>query len=478
VPKKPIAAAAYTRISSDPQGRRLGVDRQREALELLAKHLGWTIAEVYEDNDTSASKVGPRAGYDAMLAACERGERDGVLVLNVDRLTRSLSQFASFMAWRERHGVPFATTEGDNTETSGGRQVLGIKAVLAQGEAERISERVRASLEQRARRGQRHGGGDRSYGYEADGVTVIPHEAAVIRECAERILAGDSLRSVVNDLNARGVPTAGARKRRGAEPASEQPSVWVSSTLRRMLRSPRLVGRVVHRGEVVKENAWPAILTEGQHEGLVRLFEDRRVGTRGGQHVYLGTGGLVRCGLCGGPMNGRPRNGVRHYACNARPGTDYCGRLRVVAEPLEAELAERVFVALDSPRFADAVGQGADDEERAARQELVEARRRLEALEVKYALEEIGKTAYAAARRTLEDRVAAAARDVERFAQTSARALLPTSADEARSLWSARGVDWQRAVVGALMDCVVVHPVPTMGRHTFDPERVEVIWSA
>jgi site-specific DNA recombinase len=473
---KPKRAAIYTRISSDPQGRRLGVDRQREALHALATALGWTAAEVYEDNDLSASKGKRRPRYEQMLADCESGHRDGILVLNVDRLTRNLPEFATFMAWREQHGVAFATTEGDNSETSSGRQVLGIKAVLAQGEAERISERVVKALEQRAQRGKPHGGGDRTYGYASDGA-VLDDEAAVIRECAERVLSGDSLRSVVNDLNARGVRTAGRRKAKGA---NGEPSAWVSSTLRRMLSNPRLAGLVVYKGQVLRdvETTWDAILTVQQHEALVRIFYVRRGTGVGGQYVYLGTGGLVRCGICGGPMNGRPRNGVRHYACNARPGTTYCGRLRVVAEPVERHIAESVFAALDSPDFGQALAaaDSTEDEAAEARQRLRDGQRALEDLEVRYGVGDIGRPAFLRSKEVLERRVEDAAKDVERLTGDAMLARLPQGADAARALWDERGVDWQRALVSVLIEDVTVRPVPVMGRNTFDPERVTIRW--
>ena len=79
-------------------------------------------------------------------------------------------------------------------------------------------------------------------------MTVRPAEAAIVRECARRFLAGESIRSICADLNARGVS---ARSRGGA---------WSPQTLRRMLGSGRISGQREHKGEIVATAEWPAII--------------------------------------------------------------------------------------------------------------------------------------------------------------------------------------------------------------------------
>ncbi|HYO19414.1 MAG TPA: recombinase family protein, partial [Dermatophilaceae bacterium] len=92
------AAAIYARISSDVEGSGMGVARQVEDCQRLAKQLGWAVAEVYEDNDFSAYSGKKRPAYQRMLADLSDGTRDGVLVYHLDRLTRRPIELEEFLA--------------------------------------------------------------------------------------------------------------------------------------------------------------------------------------------------------------------------------------------------------------------------------------------------------------------------------------------------------------------------------------------
>ena len=88
MPTLPRAAAIYARISSDQDGRALGVQRQVEDCRKLAAQLGWAVAEEYVDNDLSAYSGKQRPAYQRMLADLRDGQRDAVLIYHLDRLTR------------------------------------------------------------------------------------------------------------------------------------------------------------------------------------------------------------------------------------------------------------------------------------------------------------------------------------------------------------------------------------------------------
>jgi len=90
------AAAIYARISSDPEGDRLGVSRQREDCEALAARRGWPVAEVYVDDDRSAYSGKPRPEYRRMLADISAKAVDAVLVYNLDRLHRQPRELEAF----------------------------------------------------------------------------------------------------------------------------------------------------------------------------------------------------------------------------------------------------------------------------------------------------------------------------------------------------------------------------------------------
>ena len=92
------AAAVYARISSDTEGRAMGVARQVEDCRRLAASLGWQVAQEYVDNDLSAYSGKRRPAYEQMLADLTDGLRDAVICYHVDRLTRRPVELEQFVA--------------------------------------------------------------------------------------------------------------------------------------------------------------------------------------------------------------------------------------------------------------------------------------------------------------------------------------------------------------------------------------------
>jgi hypothetical protein len=135
----------------------------------------------------------------------------------------------------------------------------------------------------------RWGGGRRPFGYGPDGVTVVDAEADALRWVAAQVLAGASLSGLAADLNARGIRTATGRP-------------WRSTELRRALLRPRNAGLMQHRGQIVGEASWPAILEEDTWRGVRAVLQDptRRVNPGGARRWLLS--GLAVCGICGDPV--------------------------------------------------------------------------------------------------------------------------------------------------------------------------------
>lgn len=475
----------YTRISDDRQGRQLGVIRQREDCQALAERLGVTDVVVYEDNDISASKGKLRANYERMLAAVEAGEVQAVLAYHPYRLVRRMTELERLIDVIERAGLVVQTVAAGpfDLSTPAGRMVARIMGATAQHEAELIGERVRRKQVELARAGKMGGRGRRAFGYNADRSAIVEHEAELIREAADRFLAGESSGSICRDWNARGIRTAGTK-------ANPEGSVWRTNGLTGMMVGPHLAALRVHdpggganarRRTVVGPATWPAILDEATHRRLVAILNDpSRVVVRG-KRVALLSGGLARCGRCGHNLRTGTRGsergaGRRIYVCARVPGHDGCGRLSVQAVAVEDQVRDMVIVALAGPGLARALNDYAADDSEAARlsESLGADEARLDECRTALADGDLDLSSFNAVRRRLETRLDATRRALAGRTGRPALRGLPSSEEGLRDAWKAHEDDvaWRRALVGAVIDYVTVAPVLVPGLNRFDPARL------
>jgi hypothetical protein len=153
----------------------------------------------------------------------------------------------------------------------------------------------------------------------------------VLREAAQRAVAGERLAAVARDLRSRGIPSPTGRH-------------WTDATLGRLLRNPRIVGDRAYKGQVVARDCWPAILDRETFARLqLTLNHPARQGAPLRHHKRLATG-FAQCGLCGQSMSTTTRSGVRYYSCPTQPTG--CGRIHVRADRLEAWLLDRLLEQL------------------------------------------------------------------------------------------------------------------------------------
>ncbi|MFW3169179.1 recombinase family protein [Geodermatophilus sp. CPCC 206100] len=299
----PRSAAIYARISSDQGGEGLGVQRQVEDCRKPAVNLGWDVGEEYVDNDFSAYSGKVRPDYQRMLADRASGDRDGVLVHHLDRLTRRPRELEEFLevidAAKVRH-VKFVT--GDADLGSGDELLVArIMGAVAAGESAAKSRRVKRKMLHNAELGLPHGRSLRPFGFEQDAITHRPDEAEVLREVAERFVAGESLRSLCTDLDQRGVRT-------------EKGSPWQTQSLRFVLANPRIAGLRAHNGEVIGKAVWEPIISEDLHRRVLATIASRKVSGRRTPRAYL-LSGLLRCGKCDGTLYSSLRQDSRRYVC-------------------------------------------------------------------------------------------------------------------------------------------------------------------
>src|ERR1700716_2633244 len=212
--RKTLRCAIYTRKSSEHGLEQdfNSLDAQREAAEAYIKsqaHEGWRLVKTrYDDGGISGGTL-ERPAVQALLADIRLRKVDVVVVYKVDRLTRSLADFAKLVELFEAHGVSFvAVTQQFNTTTSMGRLTLNVLLSFAQFERELASERVRDKVAASRRKGK-WTGGTVPLGYDAKDKKLVINkaEAETVRYIFKRYLELQSFGKLVADLDDKGIVT-------------------------------------------------------------------------------------------------------------------------------------------------------------------------------------------------------------------------------------------------------------------------------
>jgi hypothetical protein len=338
-----------------------------------------------------------------------------------------------------------------------------ILGAVARKESDDKSRRIKRKHEELAAAGQPAGGGTRPFGYEPGGRVVREEEAQVIRDCARRFLAGESLRSLCADLNERGVVTSTGKR-------------WATTSLRRVLGSGRISGQREHHGEIVARADWPAIISPKQTATIRAILSDPARRTNHTARSYLLTQ-LLRCGQCGERMVARPRaGGQRRYICAKGPNYSGCGKTFVVADDLEQLISDAVLYRLDSPELEAAIkGRPLDDAGEAAQQAADAAEAKLAELAAAYANDEITMAEWRVARGPIEQRRSASRKALARSAGAAALDGHIGQGSQLRETWPNLPLTRQTAIVAAVLDHAVIGP-GQRGLNRFDPSRVTPVW--
>jgi len=258
-----LRCAIYTRKSSE-EGLEQdfnSLDAQREACAAFIasqKREGWAlVGEMYDDGGFSGATM-ERPAFQRLLSDVSTGQIDVAVVYKVDRLTRSLSDFAKIVDIFDRHGVSFVSvTQQFNTTSSMGRLTLNILLSFAQFEREVTGERIRDKIAASKKKGMWMGGLP-SLGYDVkDRKLVVNHkEAETVRQIFRRYTELRSVRELEDALDAAGivskVRTAADGSQYGAQPLSR-------GAIYLMLQNRIYRGEIVHKGK-----SYP-----GEHEAIV-----------------------------------------------------------------------------------------------------------------------------------------------------------------------------------------------------------------
>jgi site-specific DNA recombinase len=211
---KPVRCAIYTRVSTEHglDQEFNSLDAQYEAASAYIKsqaHAGWTLVRArYDDGGYSGGST-ERPDLQRLLDDIQARKIDVIVVYKVDRLTRSLADFAKLVELFDARGVSFVSvTQQFNTTTSMGRLTLNVLLSFAQFEREVTSERIRDKIAASKRKGL-WVGGTLPLGYEMkDGrIAVVEEEAELVRAIFRRYLELGGVNELVRDLSERNIRT-------------------------------------------------------------------------------------------------------------------------------------------------------------------------------------------------------------------------------------------------------------------------------
>jgi len=318
----PVRCAIYTRKSTDEglDQEFNSLDAQRESGEAFIasqQHEGWICQpDRYDDGGYTGGNM-DRPALGRLMADIEAGKIDCVVVYKVDRLSRSLLDFARMMETFETYNASFVSvTQQFNTTTSMGRLILNVLLSFAQFEREIISERTRDKIAATRRKGK-WSGGMPLLGYDVVDTKLVVKAAKAeqVRQIFELYLEHRSLMPVVKELNRRGWTTKRWTTKkntvRGGRP-------FTKNRLYQLLTNVAYIGKVRYKSEV----------HEGEHEAIVDADVFQRVQTalqrngRGGavrnKHNAL-LKGILRCASCDCAMahsyTSRGQRRYRYYVC-------------------------------------------------------------------------------------------------------------------------------------------------------------------
>jgi len=262
--------AIYTRKSTDYNLDLAfnSLDAQREACDAYITSQageGWRlVGDRYDDGAFSGASL-ERPALQRLLDDVRAHRIDIVLVYKVDRLTRSLADFAKLIELFDAHGVSFVSvTQSFTTHSSMGRLTLNVLLSFAQFERELIGERVRDKIAASKRKGI-WVGGPVPLGYAAvdKKIVVVPAEAATVRTIFKRYEVLGSIRALADELDRHGLRSKLRRRSNGRTVGGGRFGV---GALAHLLKNRFYIGEIVYRGEVHRS----------QHEPIIdsALFEE------------------------------------------------------------------------------------------------------------------------------------------------------------------------------------------------------------
>ncbi|WP_164545065.1 recombinase family protein [Antribacter gilvus] len=476
----PETYGGYKRISDDPYDLRAGIERQEEDIRAEVVRQGSAAERIvwYSENDTSAFKkkritVSDPLGnvYDAWrvirpvwhqaLHDLRTRKITTLVVWDLDRLARDPRDLEDAIEAVERYGarIVSATASAVDLATEGGQMQARMMIIMANKSSADTARRVKRWHAGVAKTGAPVGG-RRPFGFEADRVTHNAREAELVRRAAQEVIDGVSLHEIARRWEAEGVPTVLG-------------GPWRHTSVRQILRNPRLAGWRTYKGEVMTDDAggplsgtWDPILDEDTFVRVRTVLapsESGPIARRGARHQLLS--GIVRCGRCTGKMYAQAiKNGRFNYACRGR--TDLPHVVSVAGKPVDEMITDLLLkrlrrVALERPA-ASFEREG----------ELVQIRSQITELMGEFSSRRLtGSVVFPQVQRLERERDLLQAEKDRFLAATAGPEVRPMSLEE----WKGLDLDVRRAIAERNLEAVLVKPASGKGGG-FDMERIDPVW--
>jgi len=366
---KKVRCAIYTRKSSDEGLEQSfnSLDAQREACAayvLSQASEGWSaVPTIYDDGGISGGTLA-RPALQRLLADIDAGKIDIVVVYKVDRLTRSLLDFAKLVEAFDKAGTSFVSiTQSFNTTTSMGRLTLNMLLSFAQFEREVTAERIRDKIAASKAKGMWMGGTP-PIGYKPDGrsLAVVEEHAAIVCDIFRRYLETGNVRVVAEELKKERIfapeRISGTGRRFGGCPFSR-------GILYDILKNPIYVGEIKHRDTtypaqhppIVDRETWDAVQArlaenvQGERHGTASAASDRSL-LAGLIHDEAGDP-LLAAHACK-PVPSRAEGArLRYRYYVSKPLHHRTGEagegIRIPAKEIEAAVCDRIAEAFRDP---------------------------------------------------------------------------------------------------------------------------------
>jgi DNA invertase Pin-like site-specific DNA recombinase len=479
-------AALYCRLSPRPDGSYEGVgDQEKWGREYAASKWPGEPVKVFRDRGISAANGEDRPGYDALRAAIGRGEVAHVWAVEQARLERREVEWFVLAAELDSAGITEVHTNRDGVVWVRG-EVAGIKAVLAAAEVRKLTRRINDTLAERAAEGKPSGATPLGYRHcdptrcdhdkEHKTLHVVREEADGIRWAADRILAGWSLANVATGLRDRGL-------------TGSHGGQITAGTVKSVVTSPTVAGKRVHKGRVVGDGNWDAILDESVWKAVRHRLASKRTVQRadGGSYPvsgtgrpgrtarkYLLTGGVGTCGVCYAPLVAsmkqlKGRDPQPYYLCHKKVGGRGC--VGIQADPTEQYVVDQLLDELDKPEFLDAISV---DDSAQRRDEIVTGLEDLDAqredLAKLWAKRQLTLTEWGTAREALAEQEQRLRVDLAELPPP----LVGVDISRVREGWPNFTLDERREIIGMFVAKVAVNRAS--GPRRWNPGRIHIEW--